>query len=56
VEVILTSRVTHVSGAVSDDRGPVADYAVVIFSSDPTRWSDRPCCVGRPIVTKRDVT
>lgn len=41
VEVVLTSKVTRLTGAVSDDRGPVSDCAVVIFSSDPTRWIDR---------------
>lgn len=38
VEVVLTSKVTRVSGAVSDDKGPVREYAVVIFSSDPNEW------------------
>jgi hypothetical protein len=41
VEIVLTSKVTRVTGSVSDDKGPVSDYAVVIFSSDPTRWTDR---------------
>ncbi|HTM26699.1 MAG TPA: carboxypeptidase-like regulatory domain-containing protein [Vicinamibacterales bacterium] len=41
VEITLTSKVTHVTGAVSDDKGPVSDYGVVIFASDPTKWIDR---------------
>jgi hypothetical protein len=40
VEIVLTSKVTRVTGSVSDDKGPVSDYAVVIFSSDLTRWTD----------------
>jgi hypothetical protein len=41
IEVVLTPKVTRVAGAVSDDKGPVTDYAVVVFPSDPTKWSDR---------------
>jgi hypothetical protein len=41
VEVLLTPKVSDVGGAVSDDKGPVSDYAVVIFPSDPTKWIDR---------------
>jgi len=41
LEVILTSKTTHVTGTVSDEHGSVKDYAVVIFSSDPTKWIDR---------------
>jgi hypothetical protein len=41
VEIVLTPKTTRVSGAVSDDKGPVSEYAVVIFSSDPTKWVDR---------------
>jgi hypothetical protein len=50
VEVVLTPKVSRVSGGVSDDRGPVADYAVVVFASDPTKWIDRSRFVvmGRP--------
>ncbi len=51
VEIVLTSKVTRVTGSVSDDKGPVSDYAVVIFSSDPTRWMDR----SRFIVMARGV-
>jgi hypothetical protein len=38
---MLTSKVTHVTGGVSDEKGPVSDYVVVIFASDPTKWIDR---------------
>lgn len=41
LEVTLTSKVSRIAGAVSDDKGPVADYAVIIFASDPTKWMDR---------------
>ena len=40
-EVVLTPKVSRVSGSVSDDKGPVADYAIVVFASDPTKWIDR---------------
>jgi protocatechuate 3,4-dioxygenase beta subunit len=50
IDVVLTSKVSNVSGSVSDDRGPVLDYALVIFSSDPTKWIDRSrfVALGRP--------
>ena len=32
---------TQVTCSVSDERGPVPAYAVVIFSSDPTKWIER---------------
>jgi 5-hydroxyisourate hydrolase-like protein (transthyretin family) len=41
VEVVLTSKLSRVSGVVTEDKGPAADYAVVIFSSDPNKWIDR---------------
>jgi hypothetical protein len=41
VEVLLTPKVSDVKGTVSDERGMVADYAVVIFPSDPTKWTGR---------------
>jgi hypothetical protein len=41
VEVVLTPKVSRVTGGVRDDKGPLTDYAVVIFSSDPTKWIDR---------------
>ena len=41
VQVILTSKVTRISGTASDDKGAISDFAVVIFASDPTKWIDR---------------
>jgi hypothetical protein len=39
VEIVLTSRISEVSGAVTDDRGQaVKDYVVAIFSDDPRDW------------------
>jgi hypothetical protein len=39
IDVVLTRRATTVSGTVQDDRGgPVGDYTVVAFSTDPDRW------------------
>lgn len=41
VEVVLTSKVTAVSGSVTDARGqPTADYSVVIFAADADKWTD----------------
>jgi hypothetical protein len=50
LEIVLTSKVAAVGGTASDDKGPVRDYAVVIFASDPTKWIDRSRFVvlGRP--------
>lgn len=41
VEVVLSSKVSRITGGVSDDKGPVGDYALVFFPSDPTKWIDR---------------
>jgi hypothetical protein len=41
IEVHLTPKVTRLAGSVSDDKGPIADYAVVVFASDPTKWAGR---------------
>ncbi len=38
LEVVLTSQVSQVTGAVSDDDGVIVDYTVVVFSDDPSRW------------------
>jgi hypothetical protein len=39
LEVVLTSKVTDVSGTVKGSSGqPVKDYTVVVFSDDPERW------------------
>jgi hypothetical protein len=50
VEVVITSKVSRIGGTVSNDKGPVSDFAVVIFCSDPTKWIDRSRFVvlGRP--------
>lgn len=50
LEVRLTSKVSSISGTASNDQGPVRDYAVVIFPSDPTKWIDRSrwVALGRP--------
>jgi hypothetical protein len=41
VEVVLSSKVSRITGGVSDDKGPLTDYALVFFPSDPTKWIDR---------------
>ena len=41
VQVVLTPKVSRIGGGVSDDKGSISDYAVVIFASDPTKWIDR---------------
>jgi len=41
VEVVLTPKVSRITGGVSDDKGPVMDYALVVFASDPTKWIAR---------------
>jgi hypothetical protein len=48
--VVITPKVTRVNGGVTDDRGPVADYVVLVFPTDPTKWIDRSrfVAVGRP--------
>ena len=46
---MLTTKVSRVTGSVSDDKGTVTDYAVLIFPSDPTKWTDR----SRYITTAR---
>jgi carboxypeptidase family protein len=40
VEVVLTSKVTEVSGTVKGSNGqPVKDYTLVVFSDEPQRWA-----------------
>jgi protocatechuate 3,4-dioxygenase beta subunit len=42
LEIVLTSKVTTVTGGVVDNKGqPLSDYAVVLFTSDPTKWGER---------------
>ena len=50
LEVVLTNKVSRVTGSVSDDKGPVSDYVVIVFPSDPTKWGDRSRFIttGRP--------
>jgi hypothetical protein len=50
VEVLLTRRVSTVLGSVTDAKGIILNYAVIIFSSDPTKWVDRSrfVVIGRP--------
>jgi protocatechuate 3,4-dioxygenase beta subunit len=40
LEVVLTSKVTEVSGTVKGSNGqPVKDYTLVVFSDEPARWA-----------------
>jgi hypothetical protein len=39
VEIVLTSRVTKLTGTVTDANKPVTDYAVVAFATDPSKWT-----------------
>ena len=51
VEVILTSKVTEVKGAVKAGNDPAMDYTVVIFSDEPDKWrvpTSRHIATGRP--------
>ena len=42
VEVTVTNRVPVISGTVTDDRGQrVRGYAIVLFATDPSKWTDR---------------
>jgi hypothetical protein len=40
-EVLLTPKVSRLTGTVSDDKGFIVDYAVIVFASDPTKWLER---------------
>jgi hypothetical protein len=41
VEVIVTNRVTTVTGQLADDKGaPVVDGAVLLFADDASKWSE----------------
>jgi len=51
VRLVVTSRVTTVTGLATDDRGrPVEEYALVVFASDPDRWgpATRHVATARP--------
>jgi hypothetical protein len=40
VQVVLTDRITHVTGTVNDERGQPAEVAyVLVFSDDPSKWN-----------------
>ncbi|HEX6465064.1 MAG TPA: carboxypeptidase-like regulatory domain-containing protein, partial [Vicinamibacterales bacterium] len=42
IDVVMTSRITHVSGGVTNEKNEsLSDYAVVVFSVDPGKWGDR---------------
>jgi hypothetical protein len=39
IEVVLTSRAGSVAGRATDDRGqPAADFAAIVFSTEPEHW------------------
>jgi hypothetical protein len=41
VQVVVSSRVTTVSGQLLDERGaPLVDGTVIVFPDDASRWSD----------------
>jgi len=43
VEVVLTTRISKITGSVTDRQGNAADEAsILIFSEDRARWRDRP--------------
>lgn len=56
IEVVVTNRVTEVSGVVQDAKGTaVPDFAVVVFPTDSQRWGfqSRYVRVARPDQTGR---
>src|SRR5439155_4601052 len=39
IDVVLTDRITRLTGSVSGNRGgTVSDYAAIVFSADRDRW------------------
>ena len=51
LEVVLTSKLTEINGAVKAGNDPAMDYIVVIFSEDPEKWRvpmPRHIATGRP--------
>ena len=51
IEVVLTNRVTSITGTVADaEANPLSEYGVVIFTTDPAKWTDRSrfVALGRP--------
>lgn len=39
LEVVLTSRLTEITGTVKAGNDPATDYTVVVFSDDPQKWT-----------------
>jgi protocatechuate 3,4-dioxygenase beta subunit len=40
LEIVATSKVTEITGAVTDSNGaPMKEYTVVVFSDDPEQWA-----------------
>jgi protocatechuate 3,4-dioxygenase beta subunit len=51
VEVVLTPKVSRVSGSVSDDQGqPLREYTVIVFAADTSKWypQSRSLATARP--------
>ena len=51
LQVVLSTSSSGVAGTVTDDNGkPVADYAAIVFSEDPTKWGfmSRHVAMARP--------
>ena len=51
LQVVLSTTSSGVAGSVTDDSGrPVADYAVIVFAEDSTRWGfmSRHVAMARP--------
>ena len=47
VQIVLSNRLTVVSGSVRTDRGePAKDYVVIVFADDPDRWAPMSRHVG----------
>jgi hypothetical protein len=41
LEVVLTNRVTHLAGRITDQKDAIADGTVIIFAADPGKWFER---------------
>jgi hypothetical protein len=41
IEVVLTDRVTRVSGQINNEKGAIADGTVLVFASQPGKWYER---------------
>jgi len=41
LEIVLTNRVTRVSGQITDQKNAVADGTVIVFAADSGKWFDR---------------